>query len=131
MDKTNIQHLPSLKIIHSACQKNSNSFLNYYMPYSRTPFQNLLQDKLFIPNIKKYLEWGLCHIKLQIISVVIKHYIHPKFKLNSVSIQSILYLYCHILWDMKGILKTNKTGFHCTRYSTNPFSVRTAYDSQS
>jgi len=62
LDKTIIlQQLLLLKIIHSVCHKSSNTFLNYCMPYSRTPFQILLQDKLFIPYIKKYLEWGLCH----------------------------------------------------------------------
>lgn len=48
---------------------------------------------------------GTCFI---IISAVIKHYIHPKFKPNSISTQSTLYLYCHILWDIKKKFKKKK-----------------------
>jgi hypothetical protein len=102
LDKTNIlQHLLLLKIIHSACHISSNSFLNYCMPYIRTPFQILLQDKLFIPYIKKYLERACVIIELKIISVVI-------FILN---LNLTVFILSYFMGHEKFFKKQTKLGF--------------------
>jgi hypothetical protein len=70
-------------------------------------FRFLCRTSFLYPTSRNILNGACVIIKLKIISVVIKH-IHPKFKPNSVSTQSILYLYCHILWHIKKILKNKQ-----------------------